>query len=124
MSKKWSILDAKIVRLHPMYDHLYNSKQGWMDQGERRLGGRMALIATLRVGDVDLLVISMHSQVGSDKARSKEDADIICEHIKESNVANVNISGDIDKDTVDRLVSNCGFFSLDTTNQNVRGNFK
>lgn len=120
---KWPILDAKIVRLHPLYDYLYKSKAGWMDQGERRLGGRMALFSTLRVGDVDLLVISMHSQVGSDKTRLQEDANIICKNIDDS-IANVIIGGDIAKGTVDRLISKCGFFSLETTNQKVRGYFK
>jgi hypothetical protein len=52
---KWPILDAKIIRLHPLHDYLYKSKAGWMDRSERRLGGRMALISTLRVGDIHAL---------------------------------------------------------------------
>lgn len=47
---RWGLTDAKIVRLHPLYDELYKEKSSGMALGERRLGGRMALFATTHIG--------------------------------------------------------------------------
>lgn len=62
---KWSISDVKIIRLHPLYDLLYEPKTKGMAAGERRLGGRMALFASTHISNVEILLVSVHSHAGS-----------------------------------------------------------
>jgi hypothetical protein len=40
---KWPIIESRIVRLHPLYELLFEEKTLGQAKGERRLGGRMAL---------------------------------------------------------------------------------
>ena len=46
---KWPIIKSEVVRLHPLYDHLYEKKTAGQARGERKLGGRMALFELIWV---------------------------------------------------------------------------
>ena len=115
---KFHIVESKVVRLHPLYDLLYNVKTTGMAKGERRLGGRMALFTLIQTDQVglDILVISIHAHAGSKRHLLEQDAKLVCDEIQAYSTPNVIIGGDIDRPIPQKLVSDCGFFPLTTTN--------
>jgi len=119
---KWPIVEAKIVRLHQLYDHLYKAKADRMDAGERRLGGRMALFAITDLGNGRrLLIISAHGHGGAKKQDLESDAQVLCKEINGySNVSGFFIGGDMSGNLVWKLMQLCGTFALEKTN-NYRG---
>jgi endonuclease/exonuclease/phosphatase family metal-dependent hydrolase len=122
---KWPIVKSEVVRLHPLYDLLYEKKTSGLASGERRLGGRMALFAQVRTDKGDILVISIDAHSGSKHRLLKQDARTICNEIENkwnaNNVTNVLLGGDIDKPIPETLVSECGFFDLKKTNSKQAG---
>lgn len=113
---KWKILQSKIVRLHPLYELLYEEKASGQAKGERRLGGRMALFASIETDVGVILVISMHAHSGSKRNLLRSDAVLVCDEISKWNITNVIIGGDIASPIPKWLVSGCGFWALDKTN--------
>ncbi|KAL7461902.1 hypothetical protein ACHAXS_002310 [Conticribra weissflogii] len=119
---KWPIIGSRIVRLHPLYDLLYEEKTSGQAKGERRLGGRMALFALIQTEYSDILVVSVHTHSGSKRTLLEEDAKLLCSEIHKYSTTNVIIGGDLAAPVPQRLVSECGFFELKMTNShNGRG---
>lgn len=137
---RWPLSDVKVLRLHPLYDKLYAKKTGGMvsvqaasfvlcalakvvltfnnqDEGERRLGGRMALFATTHIGDESILLVSVHSHAGSPKNLFRDDALAVCKEIRRRNATNVLLGGDTGPPFTSTLVSDCGFHPLEKTNK-------
>ena len=94
---RWPVSDVSIVRLHALYDQLYEEKNNGMAAGERRLGGRMALFATTHIANTTILLVSVHSHAGSQKYLFKRDAQLICTEILKRNASNVLLGGDTGK---------------------------
>lgn len=111
---------AKIVRLHALYDHLYQEKAGAMDEGERRLGGRMALFAvTMLPNGQRILLVSAHTQGGGKKKLLVGDAKRICLEIKAySNISGVFVGGDMAQLVASTIQSTCGDVILPLTETN------
>jgi len=120
---KWPIIESRIVRLHPLFELLFEEKTSGQAKGERRLGGRMALFTLIRTDTYgDILAISMHAHSGSKQIFLKDDARLICKEIqKYSTTNNVIIGGDIASPIPQTLVSECGFFPLEKTNSQKGG---
>ena len=120
---KWPIIKSEIVRLHPLYDLLYQEKTAGQAMGERRLGGRMALFTLIQTNIGNILAISMHAHSGSKKKLLKGDAELICNEIQKynSSTTNVILGGDVASPIPQTLVSDCGFFALEKTNSQKRG---
>ncbi|KAK1739538.1 hypothetical protein QTG54_010081 [Skeletonema marinoi] len=114
---KWRISDVSIVRLHPLYDLLYEEKKEGMARGERRLGGRMALFATTHIGNDTILLVSVHGHAGSKGHLFQEDAMMVCNEIQRRNATNVLLGGDTGPPFINPLVSDCGFYPLEKTNK-------
>ena len=102
---KWRISDVSIVRLHPLYDLLYEEKKEGMARGERRLGGRMALFATTHIGNDTILLVSVHGHAGSKGHLFQEDAMMVCNEIQRRNATNVLLGGDTGPPFINPLVS-------------------
>jgi len=119
---KWPIVESKIVRLHPLYDLLFEEKTSGMAKGERRLGGRMALFTLLQTRAYgDILAISIHAHSGSKQDLLKQDAKIVCDEIEKYSATNIIMGGDIASPIPQTLVSDCGFFVLEKTNSQKNG---
>jgi len=119
---KWPIVQSEIVRLHSLYDLLYDEKTSGMAKGERRLGGRMALFTLIRADEFgDILAISIHAHSGSKRQLLKGDAKLVCDEIQKYSTPNVIIGGDIASPIPQTLVSDCGFFALEKTNSQQGG---
>eukprot|EP01083_Nonionella_stella_P278607 947506_1 len=122
---KWPIIKSEIVRLHPLYDLLYQEKTTGQAAGERRLGGRMALFTLIQtdIGNMNILAISIHAHSGSQRHLLKRDAELICNEIQKYNstTTNVIMGGDIASPIPQTLVSECGFFALEKTNSQKGG---
>ena len=119
---KWPIIESKIVRLHPLYDLLFEEKSSGIAKGERRLGGRMALFTLIQTSDFgDILAISIHAHAGSKQHLLKSDAKLMCDEIQKYSTTNVIIGGDIASPIPQNLVSDCGFFALEKTNSQKGG---
>jgi hypothetical protein len=116
---KWPFRDSKIIRLHPLYEHLYKHKTKGQDQGERRLGGRMALFAVTTLPDGrDVLVVSVHSHGDAKKQLLQQDAKHICNEINEfRNTSFVLLGGDMSGVLVRDLARICGTLSMKKTNE-------
>lgn len=116
---KWPLKNAKIVRLHPLYDLLYNLRTEGQAAGERRLGGRMALFATTHFPDGrEVLLVSVHSHGGA-KARSLvRDARDICHELKTTydSSSAVFLAGDMARTLVNELSQACSTLSLQESN--------
>jgi endonuclease/exonuclease/phosphatase family metal-dependent hydrolase len=113
---KWPILESKIVRLHSLFDLLYEEKTSGQAKGERRLGGRMALFTSIETFVGKILIISMHAHSGSSRNLLRGDAALVCDEIQRWNITNVIIGGDIATPIPKWLVSDCDFFALGKTN--------
>eukprot|EP00979_Chaetoceros_neogracilis_P007546 scaffold1595_cov276-Chaetoceros_neogracile.AAC.3 len=113
---KWPILESKIVRLHSLFDLLYEEKTSGQAKGERRLGGRMALFTSIETFVGKILIISMHTHSGSSRNLLRGDAALVCDEIQRWNITNVIIGGDIATPIPKWLVSDCDFFALGKTN--------
>jgi len=119
---KWPIIESRTVRLHPLYELLFEEKTSGMAKGERRLGGRMALFTLIRTDAYgDILAISIHAHSGSKQTFLKEDARLICKEIQKYSTTNVIIGGDIAYPIPQTLVSECDFFPLEKTNSQKGG---
>lgn len=121
---RYPIEFAEVIRLHPLYDKLYQTKKDGMDAGEQRLGGRMALFTVLRLDNDSpspqrILVISAHSQCGSKQLGT--DWSIICNRIRDyqDTISGVFLAGDIcGAPMAQDLVQKCGgFLPLPATNE-------
>jgi hypothetical protein len=115
---KWPIVETKVVRLHPLYDHLYKSKEKGMDAGERRLGGRMALfVITQLPDDQKILMVAAHGHGGAKKDKLLGDARLLCHEIQSfSNISAVVLGGDLPGVLVTELQKVCHTLPLQTTN--------
>lgn len=115
---KWPIVESKIVRLHPLYDLLFEEKTTGQAKGERRLGGRMALFTLIESQHFGtILAISMHSHSGSNPNLLKQDALLVCKEIeKYPSARSIIIGGDLANPIPKTFVSECGFAALDKTN--------
>ena len=119
---RWPIIESRILRLHPLYDLLFEEKTSGQAKGERRLGGRMALFTLIRTDTIgDVLAISVHTHSGSKKQFLKDDATLICKETQKYSTTNVIIGGDIASPIPEVLVSACGFFPLEKTNSQKGG---
>ena len=116
---KWPIVETKVIRLHPLYDHLFKEKSTGQDRGERRLGGRMVLFTLTRMrDDLDLLVISAHGHGGAKRPRLIEDAHHICHEMNQFSSAKiVLLGGDLPGVLVRTLASECETLPLRETNE-------
>jgi hypothetical protein len=105
---KWPILTARLVRLH--------RRAG--EAEKRRLGSHVALFVTIVIGDVEVLFVSAHSHLDSEKETQhlKQDAATICEQIVSQfhNSSMIVLGGAIAGLTVNELVSTCGFQQVQT----------
>lgn len=119
---KWPVVESRIVRLHPLYDLLYEEKTTGQARGERRLGGRMALFALIRTPTHgDILAVSIHAHSGSKTRYLQDDAKKICKEIQKYSTTNVIMGGVIASPIPQRLVADCGFFALDKTSSQTGG---
>ena len=114
---RWPLVNSRILRLHEKYDYLYNR-----DNGERRLGGRMALFSVVEIekGDQEVLIINAHSHCGASASLLLQDAKVICDEIDRhySSISAVILGGDICGSPIaQELVKSCKFKPLETTNE-------
>ena len=77
----------------------------------------MALFATTRIGNDDILLVSVHSHAGSKADLFKDDAIAVCKEIKRRNATNALLGGDTGPPFTTTLVSDCGFHHLEQTNK-------